>query len=178
MSSESARCQYKDMDRNIECELWYPYEEGQRYCNMHRSTTLIVLEKHVVEQEEYRKAAYMLTIPQIEAHLKEIKESIKALERESRQYLSVMKDKKDKENDVERAQRLADTKGYRGPSEPKPKSQGMSIEEKVAKAKPGLPKMAAMCGVAKMEDFFALSTEERDRRVADFKAKFGDKNGK
>ena len=173
MSQESARCQYIDKAHNLECELWYPYEEGQRYCNMHRSTTLVVLEQHVIEQEEYRKAAYMLTIPQIEEHIKKVKEAIKALEREARQYLSVMKDKKDNENDVERAQRLADTKGYRG-IESKPKSQGMSQEERVAKAKPGLPKMAAMCGVAKMDDFFAMSEEERNARIKRYKDAHGE----
>lgn len=177
MSNMSARCQYVDLSTHMECEKWFPYEDGQKFCEFHRNgngkeihisrTVTILGNEHVVRMNEEIARCLQMTIPEIAQHIQLIEEKVKELNRDIRAANIAKRNLEDRLTDEERAALRSETKGYRGKE--KSYHAKKSPEEKANNRKGGFSAWAARLGLT-MNEMFLMDDDERESRIAKYKA--------
>ena len=144
MSIGYIRCQYIDPISKQECETWYPHEDEEIYCPLHRAkevvhipkTVTVIPEGEITELNGFMAEANELTIPQIAEHIKELEARIKLIERERRGYSIVKRNKEDALTDEERNELRLQSSGY-NVTPHLSKSKKKSPEEKAKSRKEG-----------------------------------------
>lgn len=187
MSRPYAKCQFIDTLTNIECESWYPSEDGQIFCPMHRSESLVpekqevhiprtvtvMGENHIQALNTEVARCLTMSIPELADHIRNIEEQIKELERNRRAANIAKRNLEDRLTDEEREALRADPNRYKSgkeiSSEPKPKR---SPEEKAKSRKEGFSAWAARLGV-KVDELMSMDDDEMASRIAKYKASKG-----
>lgn len=186
MSNESTRCQFIDPISHIECEVWYQYEDGQKFCPNHRISGLSDKTKEVnhiprtvtvISSEDIQKMnakiseCMKMSIPELVQHINDIDDQLRQLERDKRAANTAKRNLEEKLTDEERQILREQSTSYgRGPFEPKPKQPKKSPEEKAANRKEGFSAWAARLGLKSTEELMQMDDDEMAERVAKYKA--------
>ena len=180
MPTESTRCQFIDKITRIECDNWYPFEEGQSFCPLHRlqepkrevpiqhRTVTTINGDHLASLNQKISECLQMSIPEIADHIRAIELRIQELERDRRAANIAKRNLEDRLTEEERAAlRESDKdKSYRKAPAQKPKK---TPEEKAKTKKEGFSAWAARLGV-KVDDLMIMDDDEMASRIAKYKA--------
>lgn len=201
MSEPYTKCQYIDYETNIECENWYAYEEGQKLCPTHRDLTKIAAKESLISirnreanriprtvsvisstdlQKLNAEMSYFLklSIPEIEAHVREIEVKLQDLERSRRAANIARRTLLDRLTEDERTELRAKEVGKSYLKDSPKKShakKAKSPEEKAENRTGGFSKWAARLGL-KVDELMIMDDDEMAARIAKYKASH-DKTG-
>lgn len=191
MPTESTRCQFIDPISHNECDNWYPFEEGQKFCPSHRQLATLVGDdltnkikevNHiprtvtVISSEEIQKMnskiadCMKMSLPELLAHVRGIDEQLRELERDKRAAMTARRNLEERLTEEERAKIREESLSFgRGNHEPRPRPNKKSPEEKAKGRNEGFPAWAARLG-CKVDELMRMSDDEMAARIAKYKA--------
>lgn len=184
MSNESARCQFVDLTTHMECEKWYQYEEGQKFCEYHRniqsipdkeadiSKTTIFNGDYIQDHNRRVESCLNMSLPEIALHIKGIEEKIKDLERDRRAATTAKRILEDQLSEEERAALREESNGFKVETRGRPKKYDKptkSPEEKAAGRKTAFAAWADRLGM-KTKDLMLMDDDELAAKIAKYKA--------
>lgn len=194
MPNESIRCQFIDPATKTECETWYPFEPGEKFCNMHRvqdivekdrlaqktanhnnatRTTLIVARENIAKMNEHLQICEKMPIQDLVLHIQDIESQIKNLERDLRAANLAKRNLEDRLTDEERAALRKSSRDYKVQDNGAEKrSYTKKSPEEKAKGKLGFNAWAAKLGL-KTEELMLMDDDEMAQRIAKYKASKG-----
>lgn len=182
MPTPFTRCQFISQHTQTECDNWYPYEEGQRFCPNHRLQNLnrednntkpvSALSNDRIQQLNDKVAQYQeLSIPEIVEHIRNIESKIKELEFDRRAATIAKRNLEDRLTEEERANLREASKSYGKVEEISAKPKKIkSLEEKAKNRKEGFSAWAARLGMKNVEELMLMDDEEVQARIAKYKA--------
>lgn len=190
MPTESTRCQFIDPISHQECDNWYPYEDGQKFCDIHRYAdnspsrelsnktkevnhiprTVTVISSEEIQKMNSKIADCMkMSLPELLAHVRGIDEQLRELERDKRAAMTARRNLEERLTEEERAKIREESLSFgRGNHEPKPKVIKKSPEEKAKGRNEGFPAWAARLG-CKVDELMRMSDDEMAERIAKYK---------
>lgn len=143
MAGEFTKCLYVDPNTTIECDTWYPYEDGQKFCLEHRHlakvgfdsqgghlagyqiddkskevnhiprTVTVISSSNIQRLNDKIAVCLKMSIPEIVAHIQSIEEKIKELEHDRRAANIAKRNLEDHLSEEERSALRETSRGYK-----------------------------------------------------------------
>lgn len=186
MAGEFTKCLYVDPTSQLECDVWYPYEEKQTFCPNHRQigeqevtnhiprTVTVISSSNIQRLNDKIAVCLKMSIPEIVAHIQSIEEKIKELEHDRRAANIAKRNLEDRLSEEDRAALRETSRGYKVPENGEEKAPKVkkSPEEKAKTRKEGFSAWAARLGV-KVDELMLMDDDEMASRIAKYKASRG-----